>query len=207
MDCAVDDALEALSKRYLISQETRQQLRDALDISRRPDWVRDRELRQLAGLPLVPSMGWPGLGSEDARWLASLRFRRIVADLRRPETLRLTPENPYEKQTPTERRATRRLADKIVNGLPEPFRPRGNKPYPYRSLVVQYIKAIERATGRPFGFSRKHGGTPRGPQFKLLQAALARALFMTGAPGAEYVAQLVCRRRKGIKIRRTLGDS
>ena len=103
-------------------------------------------------------------------------------------------------QRRNEQRAVRRLQKRFRTD-PDVFRRSGRPGYPYRWLVIHYIEAIEQVTGRAFPFARprSRGGVPSGVEMRLLHAALDRALFVSGPPPAETIAQIVCGRRERVR--------
>jgi hypothetical protein len=99
----------------------------------------------------------------------------------------LTDSHPRQRvPKESEARAVRRLARRFLTA-PQPFPKTGRPSFPYESLVIDYIVAIESATGHPFRLSRS------GPEMKLLLAALNRALFASGPPSIEALKKIACR--------------
>jgi hypothetical protein len=112
------------------------------------------------------------------------------------EMFRITSDDLTESEKRRGRRVRKRWStDRWV------FR-KGTPPYRYAKLVEIDIDFIAQLTGHEFRFSgateRRSGVRvpPRGPEFKVLVAALDLQLFASGAPPRETIASIVRQRRK-----------
>jgi hypothetical protein len=221
---ALDTALKELAAAQRIARletaEAREEVIAELQMAR-PAMVRAEELHIAAGGdPDARESSWP-LSADDLALLVIPDSRRAVivrtaiteierweSDGGRPtedanELHLIALENirvAFADLTENEKRSARRVrkrwsTDRWV------FR-EGKPPYRYAQLVETYIDLIEELTGHPFQFSgsteRRNGARvpPRGPEFRLLVAALDLALFASGPPRPEMIASIVRQRRK-----------